>query len=478
MRIRRLDTRTASLAEIARAVRRPALSEMPVPEPMRAALERHFGPGVTAVEAVRRIVESVRTEGDRALVRWSLEFDGVELEPESFYLGSDAVEAARHSGYEWCLPHLQEAARAIERFHRLQVPAPSLDVTPEGAWAAWMARPVRRAAVYVPAGTAPLASTALMGVVPARVAGVGEIVVVTPPPAHPGVVLAAFVAGAHRVLQLGGAQAVAALAYGTETVQPADVVVGPGNLFVQLAKREVVGVVGIDGLAGPTEVVVLADRTAPAPWVAADLLAQAEHAPDAAAILITDSPQLADAVEEELARQLQALPRASLARASLSRWGAVVVCGSLATEGVLLADAIAPEHVQVMAQEAQSLAARLTAAGAILVGAHTPEALADYAAGTNHILPTNATARFASAVGVHTFLRWSAVLMASPAAAAHLYPVVEALGTLEGLEAHVRSARMRVQGQRGADAQTERGPAGKAEGSGGARAQAGGTAHG
>ncbi|HEY8485866.1 MAG TPA: histidinol dehydrogenase, partial [Limnochordales bacterium] len=312
---------------------------------------------------------------------------------------------------------------------------------------------------YVPAGGAPLLSTALMGVVPARLAGVEEIVVVTPPPAHPSVVLAATVAGAHRILQLGGAQAVAAVAYGTETVQPVDVVAGPGNLFVQLAKREVVGVVGIDTLAGPTEVVVLADGSAPARWVAADLLAQAEHAPDAAAILVTDDGRLAQAVEEELQRQLQALPRREVARESLERWGACVLCADLGRQGVDLVNELAPEHVEIMAADALTLAGRVTRAGAVFVGPYTPEALGDYAAGTNHILPTNGAARFASAVGVHTFLRHTSLLVAGPQALRRLSGVVMDMARAEGLEAHARSVALRLQEMDGQPAGPQGSPA-------------------
>ena len=446
MWLRRFDLRSQRAEEVLRAVRRPALFDMPLPDAVRARLESLFGAGVTAREAVHRIVQSVRDQGDRALVRWTRELDGVDLSPGQFYLDAAAVQAAWNSSYSSLVPRLRAAIGAVEHFHRRQVPPPVAEVTAAGVWAAWLPRPVRRAAIYVPAGSAPLLSTALMGVVPARVAGVEEIVVVTPPPAHPSVVLAASAAGAHRILQLGGAQAIAAVAFGTETVQPVDVVAGPGNLFVQLAKREVVGAVGIDGLAGPTEVVVLADDSARPDWVAADLLAQAEHAPDAAAVLVTDHAPLADAVEQELARQLAALPRREIAASSLRQWGALVVCRSLEDDGVELVNELAPEHVEVVAADALALAGRVTRAGAVFVGPYTPEALGDYAAGTNHILPTNGTARFASAVGVHTFLRATSLLAAGPTSLQRLAPVVADLAYAEGLQAHARSVEIRLQG--------------------------------
>ena len=449
MWVRRFDLRSQSAEEVLRAVRRPPLVDMPVPDPMRARLEALFGDGVTAREAVHRIVRNVRDQGDRALVRWTRELDGVELSPGQFYLDAAAVHAAWNSSYRSLVPRLRAAIAALEQFHRRQLPPPVVELTAAGVWAAWLPRPVRRAAIYVPAGSAPLLSTALMGVVPARVAGVAEIVVVTPPPAHPSVVLAASVAGAHRILQLGGAQAIAAVAFGTETVQPVDVIAGPGNLFVQLAKREVVGVVGIDGLAGPTEVVVLAEGSARPDWVAADLLAQAEHAPDAAAVLVTDHAPLADAVEEELARQLAELPRGEIAAGALRQWGALVVCRSLEDDGVELVNELAPEHVEVIAADALALAGRVTRAGAVFVGPYTPEALGDYAAGTNHILPTNGTARFASALSVQTFLRATSLLAAGPASLERLAPVVTELAYAEGLQAHARSVEVRLQGMAG-----------------------------
>ena len=447
--LRRFDLRRQPAEEVARAVRRPPLVDMPVGGPAAERLRAVFGPGVTPQEAVRRIVASVRAEGDRALVRWCRELDGVDLQPQAFYLSEAQVQAAWTSPYRELVPSLRQALAAIEQFHRRQLPAPVMELTGPGVWAAWIPRPVRRAAVYVPAGGAPLLSTALMGVVPARIAGVAEIVVVTPPPAHPSVVLAASVAGAHRVLQLGGAQAIAAVAFGTETVQPVDVVVGPGNLFVQLAKREVVGTVGIDGLAGPTEVIVMADRAAPPEWVAADLLAQAEHAPDAACILVTDHPPLAEAVDQALERQLGRLPRADVAASALRQWGAAVLCRQLAEDGVELVEALAPEHVELMVEDALGLAGRIGRAGAVFVGPYTPEALGDYAAGTNHILPTNGTARFASALSVQTFLRSTSLLAASGASLARLAPVVAELARAEGLEAHARSVEIRLAGADG-----------------------------
>lgn len=448
--MRRFDTRRQSLDEIRAALRRPLLWEVPVSGRTRATLDRLFGPGTTPLDAVRRIVDSVRREGDAALLRWTRELDRTELSPGELWVGAQRLQAAASDpALASLVPSLQAAAAAIERFHRRQAPAPIFEESAPGIMVGWWPRPVRRAAVYVPGGLAPLLSTVLMGVIPARIAGVEEIVVATPPPVHPGILLAAWLAGAHRVLQVGGAQAIAALAYGTESVPAVDVIVGPGNLFVQLAKREVMGVVGIDALAGPSEVVVMADGEAPARWVAADLMAQAEHAPDAAAILISDSEPLVETVLAAVDRELSTLPRGELARSALEAWGAAIVCRSLDSEGVELVSAIAPEHLEIVAQDATALAARVRSAGAIFIGPHSPVALGDYAAGSNHILPTNGTARFASGLGVHTFLRASAVVHASPSGLARMADAVQALARAEGLEAHARSIAVRVQPEAG-----------------------------
>lgn len=442
--MRRFDTARDGTEAILAALRRPPLWEMEVSGAARRTLDRLFGPGTSPAEAVRRIVDSVRRDGDGALVRWTRELDGVDLEPARLWIGPEEMEAAaRRPEVAPLAAPLEAAAQTIARFHRRQLPAPLFEETAPGVLVGWWPRPVRRAAVYVPGGLAPLLSTVLMGVIPARIAGVEEVVVATPPPVHPGILLAARVAGADRVLQAGGAQAIAALAYGTESVAPVDVIAGPGNLFVQLAKREVMGVVGIDALAGPSEVVVLADATAPASWIAADLVAQAEHAPDAAAVLVSDAPELVEAVLGEIEAQLARLPRRDVAREALERWGAAVVCRRLVPEGVELVSALAPEHLEIVAADAVALASRVSSAGAVFIGPHSPVALGDYAAGSNHILPTNGTARFASALGVHTFLRAGSLVHASAGGLGALADAVQALARAEGLEGHARSIAVR-----------------------------------
>lgn len=442
--LRRFVVERDGLEAILQAVRRPPMAEMEAPPRARTVLDRLFGPGTRPVEAVRRIVQSVREEGDAAVARWTRELDGVELSPERLWSGPEAMDAAlREPAVAPIVPALEAAAATITAFHRRQIAAPIFETTAPGVVVGWVPTPVQRAAIYVPAGTAPLLSTVLMGVIPARLAGVAEVVVATPPPAHPAILAAARVAGASRVLQVGGAQAIAALAYGTASIPRVDVIAGPGNLFVQLAKREVVGEVGIDGLAGPTEVLVLADASASPRWVAADLLAQAEHAPDAAAIVVSDAPALLDEIDRQLEAQLETLPRASVAAESLGRWGAAVACGRLDVEGLQLAEAIAPEHLQIVTADPLILAGKVRRAGAIFLGSHTPEALGDYAAGSNHVLPTGGTARFASALGVHVFTRMTSWVHASPGGLEQLARAVRVLARAEGLEAHARSVEVR-----------------------------------
>jgi histidinol dehydrogenase len=302
--------------------------------------------------------------------------------------------------------------------------------------------PLARVGLYVPGGTARYPSSVLMTAIPASVAGVGEVVMVTPGPS-PETLLAARLAGVHRVFELGGAQAVAALAYGTATVPRVDKIVGPGNQWVAVAKRQVYGEVDIDSVAGPSEVLVVADDTAEPAFVAADLLAQAEHDTEARAILVTTSAALAAAVEEELARQLATLPRAAIARAALARYGTAVIVESIAA-AVEVANRYAPEHLELQCRDARAVAARLTTSGAIFVGKWASEATGDYLAGANHVLPTGGAARYASPLGVYDFRKRTSIVEYDQAAAAAHAADIAALAEVEGLDAHGRSATLRA----------------------------------
>jgi histidinol dehydrogenase len=334
----------------------------------------------------------------------------------------------------------------IEAYHRRQLPrddrfTDALGVELGSRWTA-----IEAVGLYVPGGTAAYPSSVLMNAVPAKIAGVPRLVMVVPAPQGrlvPLVLAAAKLAGIDEIYRVGGAQAVAALAHGTATIAPVAKIVGPGNAYVAAAKRLVFGKVGIDMIAGPSEVLIMADRTGHPDWIAGDLLAQAEHDASAQAILITDDPALADAVEDAVAAQLASLPRGSVAGASWRDFGAIILVGALA-DAVPLVDAIAPEHVEIATADAEALASRIRNAGAIFLGAHTPEAIGDYVAGSNHVLPTARSARFSSGLGVLDFMKRTSIVQCGPDQLRALAPAAIALGEAEGLDGHVRSVAMRV----------------------------------
>ena len=415
----------------------------------KARLARLTGRGTGAASVdreVARIISSVRRHGDRALLAHTKRLDGVAMRARDIEVGKDEIAAARSSLPRSTRTALARAKRRIERFHRAQLER-GYTVREPGLVTSMRVSALARVGVYVPGGRAAYPSTVLMNIVPARVAGVADITVVTPPAAGgiaAEVLAAAEMAGATRVLQVGGAQAVAALAYGTETVRPVDKIVGPGNQWVAAAKRSVFGKVDIDMIAGPTEVLVIADSSARPAWVAADMLAQAEHDPMAAALCLTTSRRVAERVTAELGRQLAGLGRRSVAARSIRDYGAVVVVPSLerATE---LANQLAPEHVEIMTAEASRLAAKVRNAGAIFVGPYATEPLGDYAAGPNHVLPTGGTARFSSPLGVYDFLKRTSIIEVRRRGLEELAGTVVELAGREGLEAHARAVAMRVE---------------------------------
>lgn len=415
-------------------------------ERLEAIAQRTGGDRLSAEAAtVTAILERVQREGDQALIALTEQFDGVR--PDPLAIPPERLAAA----WEACPRPLQQALELaherIEAFHRQQRPQ-DLEVTgPHGERLGRRWRPVERAGLYVPGGRASYPSTVLMNAVPARVAGVERLVMVTPP--GPGgepnetVLAAAHLAGVREVYRVGGAQAIAALAYGTETIPRVDVISGPGNLYVTLAKKAVYGRVSIDSLAGPSEVLVIADHTARADQVAADLLAQAEHDPLAAAILLTTSAELAAAVPAALEDQLASHPRAEITRTALRDWGLIVVCPSLAVAAEL-SDRFAPEHLELLVDDPESLAAMINHAGAIFLGAWSPEAVGDYLAGPNHTLPTSGTARFAGALSVETFLRHTSLIGFNRQALEATGPSAITLAESEGLHSHAESVRRRL----------------------------------
>jgi histidinol dehydrogenase len=397
-------------------------------------------------QAVRGIIGDVRTRGDHALIELTNKFDRVDLEPGRLRISAAEIDEAAASCDLAALEALTFARDRIEAYHSRQKPSDERFVDGLGVELGHRWTAVEAVGLYVPGGTASYPSSVLMNAVPAKVAGVPRLVMVVPAPdgkLSPLVLAAAKLAGVDEVYRIGGAQAVAALAYGTESIAPVAKIVGPGNAYVAAAKRLVFGAVGIDMIAGPSEVLILADRDANPDWIAADLLAQAEHDGAAQSILITDDPALAAAVERAVEGQLITLPRRAVAGASWQEFGAVILVRRL-QDALPLVDAIAPEHLEIAAADAEQLAAGIRNAGAIFVGAHTPEAIGDYVGGCNHVLPTARSARFSSGLGVLDFMKRTSILKCSPDALAALAPAAIALGKAEGLDAHARSVAIRL----------------------------------
>jgi histidinol dehydrogenase len=397
-------------------------------------------------QAVRAIIEAVAARGDAALIEFTRRFDGLDLSPETLRVSDAEIDAAAARCSPDALEALGLARERIETYHRAQKPQDFSSTDPLGVTMGWRWTALESVGLYVPGGTASYPSSVIMNAVPAKVAGVPRVVMVVPTPrgeTNPLVLAAARLAGVDEVYRVGGAQAVAALAYGTATIAPVAKIVGPGNAYVAAAKRRVFGQVGIDMIAGPSEVLVLADGTANPDWVAADLLAQAEHDAAAQSVLITDSAELADAVGAAVERQLATLPRADIAGASWRDFGAIILVDHLA-DAVPLVDRLAPEHLEIEAEDAEALAARIRNAGAIFLGSHTPEAIGDYVGGPNHVLPTARSARFSSGLGVLDFMKRTSILKCDPGALRALGPAAIALGRSEGLEGHARSVAIRL----------------------------------
>jgi histidinol dehydrogenase len=424
-----LDSRSADFAERFRAF---------------LAVKREAAQDVE--ETVRKIIAEVKAYGDRAVMQLSLEFDRIDLAKTGMRVTAAEIDVAEQACNAEALAALKLARDRIEAYHQRQKPADECYTDPLGVelGARWTA--IEAVGLYVPGGTAAYPSSVLMNAVPAKVAGVLRLVMVVPAPdgkLSPLVLAAAKLAGVDEIYRVGGAQAVAALAYGTETIKPVAKIVGPGNAYVAAAKRLVFGQVGIDMVAGPSEVLILADKTGNPDWIAADLLAQAEHDASAQSILITDDAALAEQVAEAVESQLKTLPRAKVAGASWKDFGAIIKVGKL-DDAVPLVDQLAPEHLEIEAADAEKLAARIRNAGAIFIGAHTPEAIGDYVAGSNHVLPTARSARFSSGLSVLDFMKRTSLLKCGPEQLRALGPAAIALGEAEGLTAHARSVSIRL----------------------------------
>ena len=393
-------------------------------------------------EAVAAIIQDVRLRGDEALRHYSAVFDQVEL--EDFEVGQDLVGQAFEQVDQAVLTALENAKANIESYHRQQLEKGFEDQPTEGVIRGQLIRPIERVGVYVPGGTAAYPSSVLMNVIPAKIAGVKEIIMITPPQKKfvPAILVAARLAGVDKIYQVGGAQGVAALAYGTETIPKVDKITGPGNIYVATAKKQVFGLVGIDMIAGPSEIGIIADETANPAYVAADLLSQAEHDVLARAILVTNSEVLADAVEAEIEKQLQDLPRQAIARSSIENNGRIILTQEVDSMFDLM-NLVAPEHLEIAVEEAYDYLDKVENAGSIFLGHYTSEPIGDYYAGTNHVLPTTATSRFSSALGVHDFIKRIQYTQYSKAAIQVAEKDITSLAYVEGLQAHAKAIEVR-----------------------------------
>jgi histidinol dehydrogenase len=415
----------------------------------RGFLETKREAAADVERSVRDIIAAVIADGDRALIELTTRFDRVDIETIGLRVSAAEIDAAAaRCGHE-AFAALELARDRIELYHRRQLPQDDhftdlLGVELSQRWTA-----IEAVGLYVPGGTAAYPSSVLMNAIPARVAGVPRVAMIVPAPdgkLNPLVLAAAKLAGVDEIYRVGGAQGVAALAYGTQTIAPVAKIVGPGNAYVAAAKRMVFGKVGIDMIAGPSEVLILADAEGNPDWIAADLLAQAEHDSAAQAVLMTNETSLASDVARAVEHQLASLPRGSVAGAAWRDFGAVILVRDL-EESVALVDAIAPEHLQILVRDPDPLARRVRNAGAIFIGHHTPEAIGDYVAGCNHVLPTARSARFSSGLGVLDFMKRTSILKLGPESLRALGPAAIALARAEGLEAHARSVAIRLNPQ-------------------------------
>ena len=414
---------------------------------LRAALSDREASSADVAPIVSGIIADVRARGDAALVDYTAKFDGITLTPNTLRITASEIEQAHKDCPAEVVTALEIAAKRLRDFHEKQIPRDILYTDDVGMTLGMRWSAIPDVGIYVPGGRASYPSSVLHNAIPARVAGVSRIVMVVPTPKgdiNPAVLVAARLAGVDEIYRIGGAQAVAALAYGTDTIKPVYKIVGPGNAFVAEAKRQVFGKVGIDMIAGPSEILVVSDAGTNPAWVAADLLSQAEHDPQAQSILITDSAAHADAVDAALRTTLATLPRREIAEASIRHFGLCIVIDKM-NDAAALIDIIAPEHLELAIEDPDALLPHIHHAGAIFIGRYTPEALGDYLAGPSHVLPTSQTAHFSSGLSVYDFVKKTSLLGASKQAFAQLGAHVATLADSEGLGAHALSARIRLE---------------------------------
>ena len=432
-------------AAINKLLQKPAFDEVELSPKIREANKATFGKDMSAAELVAQIVHDVRFEGDKAVLRYTKLIDKVDCEIKDLLVTEEEFAAAEKQADQQVVESLKKAAENVRRYHEEQKPNSWMTYREHGSLLGQSLIPLDRVGIYVPGGTAAYPSSVIMNAMPAVVAGVGEIVMMVPPKngaINPYVLIAARLAGVKKIYKIGGAQAIAALAFGTETIPRVDKITGPGNIFVTLAKKEVYGHVDIDMLAGPSEILIVADESADPVYTAADMLSQAEHDPLASSIVITDSEKLARQVAIEAENQLQKLPRQEIARVSIERNGLIVIADNM-QQALRFANTSAPEHLELLTREPFQLLPYVRHAGAVFLGAYSPEPLGDYFAGPNHVLPTGGTARYYSVLNVETFMkRTSLISYTQPALEAVSEDIIR-LAETEGLQAHANAIRLR-----------------------------------
>ena len=430
---------------VLKLLKKPAFDEVVLSPKIREANKKLFGEDLSPSALVRKIVSDVREKGDEALFHYTKLFDKTDITAKDLIVTEDEIKAAEDSADKDVVESLKRAAKNIEAFHEEQKPKSWISYRAHGSILGQAVIPLDRVGIYVPGGTAAYPSSVLMNAIPAKVAGVKEIIMTVPPKEgkiNPYVLIAARLAGVTKIYKAGGAQAIAALAFGTETIPKVDKITGPGNLFVTLAKKEVYGHVDIDMLAGPSEILILADDTADPILTAADMLSQAEHDPLASSILITTCETLAENVKTEAEKQVKELPRCAIASASLEKNGLIVIAENL-EEAIEFANESAPEHMEILTKSPFEVLPKIRHAGAIFLGAYSPEPLGDYFAGPNHVLPTGGTARYYSVLNVETFLKRSSVISYTAEALKEVGEDIIRLAKSEGLDAHANAVKLR-----------------------------------
>lgn len=431
--------------EVERLLTKAAFDEVELNPKIREGNKKLFGKDMSAAELVRQIVGDVRRDGDKAVIHYTKLIDRVDLTPENMMVSEAEFAAAEQAADSAVVASLKKAAENVRRYHEEQKPNSWMTYRDQGSILGQSIIPLDRVGIYVPGGTAAYPSSVIMNAVPAVVAGVREIIMMVPPKngkINPYVLLAARAAGVEKIYKIGGAQAIAAMAFGTETVPRVDKITGPGNIFVTLAKKEVYGHVDIDMLAGPSEILIVADKTADPVYTAADMLSQAEHDPLASSIVITDDEALAGKVAAEAARQLAELPRREIAQASIDRNGLIVVAEDM-LQAIRFANVSAPEHMELLTAQPFQLLPYVRHAGAVFLGAYSPEPLGDYFAGPNHVLPTGGTARYYSVLNVETFMKRTSIISYTQPALAAVSDDIIRLAETEGLQAHANAIRLR-----------------------------------